>query len=58
MFTLDYPTECTVCKEIIPPDHIVKSLPFCGHISHQPCIDTWLQTNKTCPECLTPASDQ
>jgi flagellar biosynthesis GTPase FlhF len=55
LFTLDYPQDCIICKRLIPEEHIVKSLPLCGHIFHQPCLDTFLLTHTTCPECLTPA---
>ena len=54
MFALDSPGQCCVCKDTIPYDYIVKSLPFCGHLGHQPCIDQWLMTKNICPECSAP----
>ena len=54
MFPIDLISECCVCKNSIPVDHLVKSLPFCGHLGHQPCIDQWLMHKKTCPECSAP----
>ncbi|OMJ92423.1 hypothetical protein SteCoe_4874 [Stentor coeruleus] len=58
IFSVDIDTPCCVCKKIIPQDHIVKSLPFCGHMAHQPCIDNWLISNKVCPECSTPVQEE
>ena len=55
MFDIDVDTPCCVCKKMIPKDFIVKSLPFCGHMAHQPCMDSWLLTNRVCPECSIPA---
>lgn len=55
MFDIDVDTPCCVCKKMIPKDFIVKSLPFCGHMAHQPCMDSWLSANRACPECSIPA---
>lgn len=38
---------CPVCTNVASE---TASMP-CGHIFCEPCIDTWLATNLTCPVC-------
>ncbi|XP_051114468.1 RING-H2 finger protein ATL46-like [Andrographis paniculata] len=43
--------ECAVCLcEFMDVDKL-RLLPICGHAFHMSCIDTWLQSNSTCPLC-------
>lgn len=38
---------CTICQEVfVNPKRL-----NCGHTFCDPCIDVWLKSNKTCPEC-------
>ena len=37
---------CTICLD----DVFNTPLP-CGHVFHNKCIHTWLEHNKTCPNC-------
>ena len=44
-------TECTIC--LLDYKEETKTETECNHIFHQECLDTWLQTNYTCPLCRT-----
>ncbi|KAK9130128.1 hypothetical protein Sjap_010615 [Stephania japonica] len=44
-------TECAVCLGEFKADETLRLLPKCNHAFHLPCIDAWLQSNKTCPLC-------
>ncbi|KAK9165775.1 hypothetical protein Scep_000966 [Stephania cephalantha] len=44
-------TECAVCLGEFKADETLRLLPKCNHVFHLPCIDAWLQWNKTCPLC-------
>ena len=41
---------CTVCLVKYEQDEIVNTLP-CKHIFHENCIQTWFESNDTCPLC-------
>ena len=45
---------CAVCQSKYEAKEKVITL-RCNHEFHQPCIDTWLQTNAVCPLCREPA---
>ncbi|WCJ23064.1 RING/U-box superfamily protein [Euphorbia peplus] len=51
--------DCAVCLSKFEPDDQLRLLPLCCHAFHVDCIDTWLQSNQTCPLCRSPihASD-
>ena len=40
--------ECSICLSQIE-DHLVKTK--CGHFFHKKCLEQWLETANTCPEC-------
>ncbi|XP_076915160.1 RING-H2 finger protein ATL46-like [Bidens hawaiensis] len=43
--------DCAVClSEFVESDEL-RLLPTCSHAFHISCIDTWLQSNSTCPLC-------
>jgi hypothetical protein len=39
--------ECSICLESLLDSKQLS----CGHSFHEPCIDPWLQTNGSCPNC-------
>ncbi|XP_072983452.1 RING-H2 finger protein ATL39-like [Typha latifolia] len=42
---------CSVCLESVKGGEMVKKLPVCEHMFHVECIDMWLRTHSTCPNC-------
>ena len=42
---------CTICRENFNPNSIVRRINGCGHVFHINCIDTWFESNITCPVC-------
>ncbi|CAI9089271.1 OLC1v1023818C1 [Oldenlandia corymbosa var. corymbosa] len=46
-------TECSVCLSLLEDGEIARKLPNCGHVFHSECIDTWLNSQSTCPICRT-----
>uniref|UniRef100_A0A7N2R1E5 RING-type E3 ubiquitin transferase n=1 Tax=Quercus lobata TaxID=97700 RepID=A0A7N2R1E5_QUELO len=36
----------------------VKVIPFCKHVFHPDCLDTWLSAHSTCPICGSKIDDQ
>ncbi|CAJ1975711.1 unnamed protein product [Sphenostylis stenocarpa] len=43
--------DCAVCLSKFEQHDLLRLLPFCCHAFHAECIDTWLQSNLTCPLC-------
>ncbi|XP_011088808.1 RING-H2 finger protein ATL57 [Sesamum indicum] len=43
--------DCTICLSELRERETVKLIPYCGHVFHPGCIDTWLSTHVTCPLC-------
>lgn len=44
-------SECAIClTEFVAGDEI-RVLPKCGHCFHVTCIDTWFETQCSCPCC-------
>ena len=41
---------CSVCISDFESGESMRKL-VCGHKFHKECIDTWLETNITCPIC-------
>ena len=48
---MDGETRCVVCQENFLEGETVKRVEECTHMFHVPCIETWLQSNCTCPVC-------
>ncbi|WOL06913.1 coatomer subunit zeta-1-like [Canna indica] len=49
--TDDSGRECSICFSEFQHGQWLRPLPNCPHVFHLPCIDHWLQTNRTCPLC-------
>lgn len=43
--------ECVVCLSELADRDKARVLPSCDHLFHVECIDSWLQSNSTCPIC-------
>ncbi|KAK4791025.1 hypothetical protein SAY86_031438 [Trapa natans] len=43
--------ECAVCLSELVEGEKARVLPKCSHGFHADCIDTWFQSNTTCPLC-------
>ncbi|KAL3620137.1 hypothetical protein CASFOL_035049 [Castilleja foliolosa] len=43
--------ECPICLTEFEERETVKLIPYCGHVFHGWCIDTWLSSHMTCPLC-------
>ncbi|KAL8029695.1 hypothetical protein ABFX02_14G241600 [Erythranthe guttata] len=43
--------DCPVCLTEFQEGETVKLIPYCGHVFHSKCIDTWLFSHVTCPLC-------
>jgi len=46
--------ECSICLQNIVPGEEFRRLPcseIVNHCFHRACIDTWLKSNNTCPNC-------
>ncbi|AEE75501.1 unnamed protein product [Arabidopsis thaliana] len=46
-----YVLECVVCLSELADGDKARVLPSCDHWFHVECIDSWLQSNSTCPIC-------
>ncbi|KAK2650886.1 hypothetical protein Ddye_018375 [Dipteronia dyeriana] len=46
--------DCAVCLSKFEPQDQLRLLPICCHAFHAECIDTWLDSNLTCPLCRSP----
>ena len=46
----DSPGDCNVCISEFEDGEALRRL-SCGHKFHKDCVDTWLETNITCPVC-------
>lgn len=42
--------ECTICLEKLTAGDSALRIP-CGHLFHEDCVRTWLQSNNQCPMC-------
>lgn len=45
-----YPGECVICLATWEPSDKIKVTP-CQHAFHKECVETWLQTARTCAMC-------
>ncbi|MBA0737725.1 hypothetical protein Gogos_011176 [Gossypium gossypioides] len=44
-------TECPICLGEFLDGEKVRVLPKCNHGFHVKCIDTWLRSHSSCPNC-------
>lgn len=49
--TSDAAGDCAVCLSKFESQDLLRLLPLCCHAFHAECIDTWLQSNRSCPLC-------
>lgn len=42
---------CSICREPINGNSIVREIKNCRHKFHILCLDTWLENRRTCPVC-------
>uniref|UniRef100_A0AC34F891 RING-type domain-containing protein n=1 Tax=Panagrolaimus sp. ES5 TaxID=591445 RepID=A0AC34F891_9BILA len=47
--------ECVICLSSLPSSDAYTTQ--CGHIFHEGCIKTWLNTTKNCPTCRLTARE-
>lgn len=48
---LKEPFDCAVCLSEFSEQDKLRLLPLCSRAFHIDCIDTWLQSNSSCPIC-------
>jgi len=48
---LKEPFDCAICLCEFSEQDKLRLLPSCSHAFHIDCIDTWLQSNSSCPIC-------
>ncbi|KAK3407970.1 hypothetical protein EUGRSUZ_J00298 [Eucalyptus grandis] len=44
---------CSICLLEYKERDVMRLLPDCGHYFHSKCVDPWLRTNPSCPNCRT-----
>ncbi|CAN0824976.1 RING-H2 finger protein ATL74 [Linum grandiflorum] len=44
-------TECSICLAEFLDTDMVRVLPECSHGFHVACIDGWLASHSSCPNC-------
>lgn len=45
------PETCSICRDTISNNNIIRKIKTCGHYFHQTCLDNWLKEKNTCPNC-------
>ncbi|XP_052194702.1 RING-H2 finger protein ATL57 [Diospyros lotus] len=48
-----HPIDCAICLSEFEDREMVKMIPYCRHVFHPACIDTWLSAHVSCPLCRT-----
>ncbi|CAN4120407.1 unnamed protein product [Withania somnifera] len=43
--------DCPICLTEFEVSELVRVIPYCCHVFHQHCLDTWLSSHVTCPLC-------
>ncbi|OIT40313.1 ring-h2 finger protein atl57 [Nicotiana attenuata] len=43
--------DCPICLTEFEASELVKLIPYCRHVFHQQCLDTWLASHVSCPLC-------
>jgi hypothetical protein len=47
----DESNECTICQQPLEKNNIVRKINACNHSFHSYCLDKWLESHVTCPNC-------
>uniref|UniRef100_A0A7N2MVI3 RING-type domain-containing protein n=1 Tax=Quercus lobata TaxID=97700 RepID=A0A7N2MVI3_QUELO len=42
---------CSICLADYKDTDVLRFLPYCGHLFHVECVDSWLLLHATCPVC-------
>lgn len=50
--------ECSICLEQIQTDQANSLIQACQHRFHSACLNPWMETNSTCPNCRGPIRDE
>ncbi|XP_062221208.1 RING-H2 finger protein ATL74-like [Phragmites australis] len=43
--------QCAICLAVVRDGEVVRLLSACGYLFHVECIDLWLRSHATCPQC-------
>ncbi|XWS52955.1 hypothetical protein CRYUN_Cryun11dG0116200 [Craigia yunnanensis] len=46
-----YQIDCAICLSEFEERECVKTIPYCKHVFHVECIDTWFTSHVSCPVC-------
>ncbi|KAF7119758.1 hypothetical protein RHSIM_Rhsim13G0102000 [Rhododendron simsii] len=46
-----HPIDCVICLCEFEDGETVKMIPYCRHVFHPECVDTWLASQVSCPLC-------
>jgi hypothetical protein len=52
------PIDCSICLEQIKEDQTITVIRSCQHGFHELCLQPWLQTKSTCPNCRGPLRNE
>ncbi|KAG9129298.1 hypothetical protein Leryth_015674 [Lithospermum erythrorhizon] len=44
-------SECAICLSEFASGELIRVLPKCSHVFHVKCIDRWLNSHSSCPNC-------
>ncbi|XP_050122853.1 RING-H2 finger protein ATL52-like isoform X2 [Malus sylvestris] len=50
IFRMDQ-SECVICLGDLEDGDLVRLMPSCKHVFHNPCIETWFMGHSNCPVC-------
>ncbi|XVF05286.1 hypothetical protein REPUB_Repub05bG0158800 [Reevesia pubescens] len=46
-----YQIDCAICLSEFEEKEFIKTIPYCKHVFHVECLDTWLASHVSCPVC-------
>lgn len=50
--------DCSICLEQIQEDQKSTTLELCQHVFHESCLEPWLLTKSSCPNCRGPIQNE
>lgn len=50
--------DCSICLDQIQEGQVDFVLEQCNHRFHRACLDPWMETHSTCPNCRSPIRDE